>query len=161
MSHESGNNKRALERTLSAGAAAPHRFARTVAALALLSCFAMAGLSAGAAHAEERERPSWGAIASMGGYYGYGIDYGSRLEAEREALFQCGRKSGRPGGCVVRTRFNRSCGALAQGYRGRHTYWGAAHAPTRHQARKQAVAQCNSRMHLESCKVIVFGCSSH
>lgn len=116
----------------------------------LLCC----ALAAPQAHAEPG--PSWGAIASLQGWYGYAFDQPSRGAAETAARAQCDRAAGRPGACAVRTYFDRSCGALATGNYGE---WGTAVAPTSADAGKAAAAQCESHLPTEPCKVVVSVCS--
>ena len=111
----------------------------------------LAGIGAAAPPA-----PLWGAIATVDGMYGYAFNHPSRTEAESAARAQCEHKSGRPGACVVRTTFDRACGAMATGNYGE---WGVASAPTIGQARKEATAQCNGHLPTEPCKVLVAVCS--
>jgi hypothetical protein len=121
---------------------------------ALLLCCALTGIATGAAHADPG--PSWGAIASLQGWYGYAFDQPSRDAAETAARAQCDRAARRPGGCAVRTYFDRACGALATGNYGE---WGTAVAATASAAGKAAASQCDSHLPTEPCKVVVSVCS--
>jgi hypothetical protein len=100
--------------------------------------------------------PSWGAIASRSGWYGYSFNHTSRSAAERAARAQCDRAAGRAGPCDVRVYFDRSCGALATGNYGE---WGTGIASTANAARQAAVAQCDGHLPTEPCKVVVSVCS--
>ena len=111
-------------------------------------------LAASQAHADPG--PSWGAIASLQGWYGYAFDQPSRSAAETAARPPCDRAAGRPGACAVRTYFDRSCGALATGNYGE---WGTAVASTSSAAGKAAASQCESHLPTEPCKVVVSVCS--
>lgn len=129
---------------------------RSAAAVAALLCGAggLAGAALAASSAQASE--SWGAIATVDGLYGYAFDHPSRVSAENAARAQCERKAGRSGACVVRTTFDRACGAMAIGNFGE---WGVASAPNIAAARKEATAQCNSHLPTEPCKVLVAVCS--
>ena len=132
---------------------------RTVLAfrsLALLLCCDPTGILVGSAYAESAQSPSWGAIASMSGWYGYSFNQQSRSAAELAARAQCDRAAGRSGTCVVRTYFDRSCGALATGNYGE---WGAATAATAGAAGKAAARQCESHLPAEPCRLVVSICS--
>ena len=124
--------------------------------LALLLCCALAGIVMGPARADPSPRPSWGAIASLQGWYGYAFDQPSRGAAELAARAQCDRAAGRPGACAVRAYFDRSCGALATGNYGE---WGTAIASTSSAAGKAAASQCESHLPTEPCRVVVSVCS--
>ncbi|MDM0111504.1 DUF4189 domain-containing protein [Variovorax sp. J22R133] len=134
----------------------PPRAWRMIAALVLWLCFDVAGLTANAARADTGQKPSWGAIASVGNAYGYSFNHPSRRAAELAASAQCDRAAGSPGACVVRAYFDRYCGALAIG---NFSEWGSAIAPTAGAAAKEAAAQCNSHLPTEPCKVLVSVCS--
>lgn len=127
------------------------------AALAALLGGSLAGL-AGQATAAPPAEPAqlWGAIATVDGLYGYAFNQPSRVAAENAARAQCERKAGRAGACVVRTTFDRACGAMATGNFGE---WGVASAANVAAARKEATAQCNSHLPTEPCKVLVAVCS--
>jgi len=125
---------------------------------ALLLCCASLGIAMGPARAESEPRHSWGAIASLQGWYGYAFDQPSRSAAELAALAQCDRAAGRPGGCAIRSYFDRACGALATGNYGE---WGTAVAATSSAAGKAAASQCESHLPTEPCKVVVSVCSRH
>jgi len=129
---------------------------RTPGALTLLVCCALAGIAVDPARAATGQGPSWGAIASMQRWYGYASDYPSRAAAEVAALAQCDRLAGRAGTCTVRTYFDRSCGALAEGNYGE---WGTATASTKAAADKAAAGQCDTHLPAEPCKVVVSLCS--
>ena len=53
--------------------------------------------------------PSWGAIASRPGGYGYAFNQASRAAAERVARAQCEGAAERSTRCEVRVYFDRSC----------------------------------------------------
>ncbi|CAN7703047.1 DUF4189 domain-containing protein [Variovorax sp. LjRoot130] len=135
----------------------PSRAARMFGALALLLCCGMTDIAVAPAHANPGQGPSWGAIASVHGWYGYSINHPSRGAAELAARAQCDRAAGRSGPCVVRAYFDRSCGALATGNFGE---WGTAIASTAAAAGKAAAGQCDSHLPTEPCKVVVSVCSS-
>ncbi|MDR6537920.1 DUF4189 domain-containing protein [Variovorax soli] len=128
------------------------------AALALLLYGMLTYIAIGPAHAEPGPGPSWGAIASLQGWYGYAFDQPSRAAAELAARAQCDRAAGRAGACVVRAYFDRACGALATGNYGE---WGTAVAPTANAAGKAAAGQCETHLPTEPCKVVVSVCSRH
>ena len=109
-----------------------------------------------AAGAERAPASSWGAIASVGGWWGYAFNQPSRAAAELAARTQCDRSARRAGACAVRSTFDRSCGALATGNYGE---WGTATAATAGAAGKEAAAQCDSHLPTEPCKVVVSICS--
>ncbi|MBS0454375.1 MAG: DUF4189 domain-containing protein [Proteobacteria bacterium] len=119
---------------------------------------ALLSLCGGKAFAASQAEPAplWGAIATVDGLYGYAYDQPTSASAENAARAQCERKAGRTGTCVVRTTFNRACGAMATGNFGE---WGVASAPTIAAARKEATAQCDSHLPTEPCKVMVAVCS--
>ncbi|MDM0074620.1 DUF4189 domain-containing protein [Variovorax sp. J2P1-59] len=110
---------------------------------------------AGAAPAED-PGPSWGAIASKAGWYGYSYNHASRSAAERAARAQCDRAARRADTCEVRAYFDRSCGALAAGNYGE---WATATASTAKAAGLAAVGQCDLHLPTEPCKVVVSVCS--
>ena len=114
-----------------------------------------AGL-AGTAHTAPGKGQSWGAIASKERWYGYASSYSTRAAAERAALAQCDRLAGRSGTCAIRTWFDRSCSALAEGNYGE---WGTAMAPTQSAANQEATKQCDAHLPAEPCKVVVSVCS--
>ncbi|MDM0104387.1 DUF4189 domain-containing protein [Variovorax sp. J22R24] len=122
-------------------------------ALALLCGCVAPG--AGAAPADN-PNPSWGAIASQAGWYGYSYNHASRSAAERAARAQCDRAARRAGTCEVRAYFDRSCGALAAGNYGE---WGTAIAPTAKAAGAAAIGQCDLHLPTEPCKIVVSVCS--
>jgi hypothetical protein len=127
------------------------RPARLPGLLALLPCLALAVFPV-----QAEPSPSWGAIATLQGWYGYAFDQPSRGAAELAARAQCDRAAGRPGACAVRAYFDRACGALATGNYGE---WGTAIAPTASAASKAAASQCESHLPTEPCKVVVSVCS--
>lgn len=92
----------------------------------------------------------------MDGWYGYSFNHPSRGAAELAARAQCDRAAGRPGTCVVRGTFDRSCGALATGNYGE---WGTASAASAGAAAKAAAGQCDSHLPTQPCKVVVSVCS--
>ena len=133
------------------------RAARTLGTLALILCCTTAGGAATASSPADRAQPpSWGAIASVQGWWGYSFNHASRGAAEQAARAQCERTAGQPGSCVVRTSFDRACGALATGNYGE---WGTATAASAAGAGKAAAAQCNGHLPTEPCKVVVSVCS--
>lgn len=125
-------------------------------ALTLLLCCGLSGIMVGPAHADPVQGPSWGAIASRDGWYGYSFNHRSRGAAEAAARAQCDRAAGRSGTCVVRGSFDRSCGALATGNYGE---WGTASAASADAAGKAAAGQCDSHLPTQPCKVVVSVCS--
>jgi hypothetical protein len=127
------------------------RPARLPGLLALLPCLALAVFPV-----QAEPSPSWGAIATLQGWYGYAFDQPSRGAAELAARAQCDRAAGRPGACAVRAYFDRACGALATGNYGE---WGTAVASTSSAAGKAAASQCESHLPTEPCKVVVSVCS--
>ena len=129
---------------------------RASCALILLLAFGLTGIAVSPARAEPASSPSWGAIAAMSGWYGFSYNHASREEAERTARAQCDRAAGRPGTCVVRAYFDRSCGALATGNYGE---WGTALAPTASDAGVAAVSECDNHLPTEPCKLVVSVCS--
>ena len=132
------------------------RAARTLGTLALLLCIPTGIAATASSTAGRPPPPSWGAIASVQGWWGYSFNHASRGAAEQAARSQCERAAGRPGSCVVRNSFDRACGALATGNYGE---WGTATAATAAGAGKAAAAQCNSHLPTEPCKVVVSICS--
>lgn len=124
-------------------------------------------LCAGAASAQSADAagpsPRWGAIAAQQQLFGYAFDQPTRAAAEQAARAQCAaavakaRTSKGGAACEVRTAFNRQCAALAFGNFGE---WGAASAPTREQAAREATHQCNEHLPTEPCKVAVQVCSA-
>jgi hypothetical protein len=117
----------------------------------------LVGMVIASAHADTAQRPSWGAIASIQGWHGYAYDLPTRAAAELSALAQCDKAAGRARACVVRTAFDRACGALATGNYGE---WGAASAPTAAAAGDAAMGQCNGHLPAEPCKVVVSVCAA-
>lgn len=140
----------------------PLRPVRIPDTLTLLLCCALTGTPATAARAQPAQpvqsvgNPSWGAIASMQGWYGYSFNHPSRDVAERAAQAQCDRAARRPGTCLVRAQFNRACGALAKGNYGE---WATATASTADAASKAATTQCETHLPTEPCEVVVSVCS--
>lgn len=132
------------------------RALRRSCTLALLLCCGLAGMAGRSARAGAGQGPSWGAIASMQGWYGYAYNHPSRGAAELAARAQCDRAARRAGTCVVRAAFDRACGALATGNYGE---WGTATAPTAVAAGRAAAAQCDGHLPTEPCKVVVGVCS--
>jgi hypothetical protein len=129
---------------------------RACAVLVFLFACCLADTAVSPAHADPGSSPSWGAIAAISGSYGFSYNHPSRDAAERAARAQCDRTAGRPGTCVVRAYFDRSCGALATGNYGE---WGAAIAPTASTAGKAAVTECDNHLPTEPCKMVVSVCS--
>jgi len=95
---------------------------------------------------------SYGAIAysSDKGDYGYSERYGSRAQAEREAMKQCGKDD-----CEVAVWFYNSCGALAVDDDGN---WGGGDGDDAGRAQRDAVASCAEEGG-KTCKVIFTHCS--
>jgi hypothetical protein len=129
------------------------RLFRIAGMLALLCGCGLAGPAITMARAQT---PSWGAVASQSRWYGVSFNSPTREAAERMARAQCDRAAGRAGVCEVRTTFDRACGALATGNYGE---WGTASAATALAAGKAAVAQCDSHLPTEPCKILVSVCS--
>jgi len=125
---------------------------RAVMLLAVLTCAVPSHAAAAPA--------SWGAIASMAtpssSAYGFSFNHRSRDAAERAALAQCERTTGRPGSCTVRAYFDRACGALAAGNYGE---WGTGLGATTDAAGKAAASQCDSHLPTQPCKTVVRVCS--
>ncbi|MDM0026387.1 DUF4189 domain-containing protein [Variovorax saccharolyticus] len=124
--------------------------------LLLLLGFQAAGIAAPSTPNDPDQGASWGAIASRRGWYGYAFNHKSVDAAERAARAQCDRAAGRSGPCEVRIHFDRSCAALATGNFGE---WGAASAATTQAAGQAAIAQCESHLPTEPCKIVVSACS--
>lgn len=123
----------------------------------MLAVVCAAGLALGpTAQAATDVGPSWGAIASLDGAYGYAFNHPTRAAAERAARAQCDRTTGRVGACVVRAYFDRSCGAFATGNYGE---WGTAIGPTAAAASKAATTQCDNHLPTQPCKALVSVCS--
>ena len=95
----------------------------------------------------------FGAIAfsESTGRYGYGIDYFTRDEAEKWALYDCKAKDAK-----ILLSFRNACAALASGQKGRI---GKAQANSKEEAEKLALADCSERD--SDCKVIHSDCTSH
>jgi len=132
---------------------------RLLAALAVCSSVPTFVAAASGDRPTARPAPSWGAIAAQPGAHGYAFNQNSRATAERLARAQCeqaARRGGGVGTCEIRAYFDRSCGALATGNFGE---WGAAYALTADAAGKAAVAQCDSHLPTEPCKLAVSICS--
>lgn len=112
--------------------------------------------SAAPAAAAPGKPPSWGAIASMDGSYGFSFNQPSRALAEIAARAQCDRAAGRPATCAVRAYFDRSCGAYATGNYGE---WATGLGPTAVAASKEAATQCDAHLPTQPCKVVFSVCS--
>lgn len=118
----------------------------------------------GTATGARRASPSWGAIASGTGGYGYAFNHRSQAAAELAARAQCERppNAGKgaapvaPSACEVRTAFDRACGALVTGNFGE---WGTAVAATKEAAGRAAIAECNSHLPTEPCRLVIGVCS--
>ena len=115
-----------------------------------LACLSLCATAASAA------APSWGAIATRPGGYGYAFNQTSRDAAERVARAQCEGAAGRSPRCEVRIYFDRSCAALATGNFGE---WATAAGPDRRAAGQAAVSQCDGHLPTEPCKLAVSVCS--
>ena len=115
-----------------------------------------AGVSGAAPAASSGRPPSWGAIASMDGSYGFSFNQPSRALAEIAARAQCDRAAGRPATCAIRAYFDRSCGAYATGNYGE---WATGLGPTAAAASKEAAAQCDAHLPTQPCKVVFSVCS--
>lgn len=100
--------------------------------------------------------PSWGAIASMDGSFGYSFNQPSRALAEIAARAQCDRAAGRAAACAVRAYFDRACGAYATGNYGE---WATGLGPTAVAAGQEAAAQCDAHLPTQPCKVVFSVCS--
>jgi hypothetical protein len=127
---------------------------RRIAGTLALSC--SCSFACAAATMPRPDSQSWGAVASQSRWYGVSFNNATREAAERMARAQCDRAAGRPGACDVRTTFDRACGALATGNYGE---WGTASAATAAGAGKAALAQCDSHLPTEPCRVLVSVCS--
>ena len=147
------------------------RARRVVVAMILLGVVVPAASAAepaapgsGTATGARRALPSWGAIASGTGGYGYAFNHRSQAAAEQAARAQCERPpvAGRgaapvaPSACEVRVAFDRACAALVTGNFGE---WGTAVAPTKEAAGRAAIAECNSHLPTEPCKLVIGVCS--
>ncbi|MES2532209.1 MAG: DUF4189 domain-containing protein [Pseudomonadota bacterium] len=115
-----------------------------------------AGTASAAPAAASAKTPSWGAIASMDGSYGFSFNQPSRALAEIAARAQCDRAAGRPATCAVRAYFDRSCGAYATGNYGE---WATGLGPTAAAASKEAATQCDAHLPTQPCKVVMTVCS--
>lgn len=104
--------------------------------------------------APAQARDYYGAIAfsQRTGAHGYAYDYGSRAEAQRNALIECARYGG---GCRVAAWFKNGCGALAVGNR---NGWGAEWAPNRRRAEQLALQRCAANT--SNCWVEVWACTT-
>jgi len=113
--------------------------------LALVGLFSVA-LSAPAAADDY-----FGAIAfsTSSGALGWSYDYGSRDEAEEQALQQCG------GGCRVVLWFKNACGAIATS--SDHSY-GSGWATSRRAAEEIAMNGCSK--HADDCNVERWVCTT-
>ena len=83
--------------------------------------------------------------------YGYGINYSTRDEAEKWALYDCKAKDAK-----ILLSFRNACAALASGQNGKV---GKAQANSKEEAERLALADCSERDH--DCKVIHSDCTSH
>jgi hypothetical protein len=104
-------------------------------------------LLSGVANAQD----NYGAIAfsESTGQTGYSYDYGSRSDAEQAALDNCGKND-----CEIKSWFENSCGALAQGDDGSLGYsWAAG---SRSQAESRALSECGG----SGCKVLAWACDT-
>lgn len=136
------------------------RVAGRLRLLALLLCCAPLAHAAGPTNAMPPtvppQAPSWGAIASLGGSFGYAFNQPSRALAEIAARAQCDRAVGRTASCAVRAFFDRSCGAYATGNYGE---WATGVGPTAAAASREAAVQCDAHLPTQPCKVVVSVCS--
>jgi len=101
---------------------------------------------------------SWGAIASTPASYAYSYNQATRAQAESAARAQCNRQSDAGRGCEVQAFFNNACGALA---RGNYGEWAVAVEASDALAGQAALAQCNSHLPTEPCRVVASVCSPH
>lgn len=83
--------------------------------------------------------------------YGYGMDYSTREEAEKWALYDCKAKDAR-----ILLSFQNACGAFASG---KNHGIGTAQASTKAEAERLALAQCAEKD--KDCVVKYAGCTSH
>lgn len=98
----------------------------------------------------------YGALAYSRATWHFGFSYGkaSQSAAKQEALAECGKRSGRGGGCAVEVWFA-GCGALARGPRGA---FGAEQDRSLDVARAKALATC--RMHAgTACRIEQWVCA--
>jgi serine/threonine-protein kinase len=83
--------------------------------------------------------------------HGWAYDYPSRGAAERRALAQCSRNAD---DCVVPVWFRNACGALAVGYDGYGSGWGAS----RNLAQNYAIQSCSR--YSAGCTIVRWVCTS-
>jgi serine/threonine-protein kinase len=83
--------------------------------------------------------------------HGWAFDYASRAEAERRALAKCGRHAR---DCFVPVWFRNACGALAIGFEGYGSGWGAS----RKLAENYALQSC--QRYSGGCWVVRWVCTS-
>lgn len=97
---------------------------------------------------------SYGAIAYSPSTksYGWAHDFGSQNEAENAAKEAC---YDRADDCQVAVWFRDACGAVAAGSTG----WGADWGVDKRQARRKALAQCESVNGNANCQIIHAQCS--
>jgi hypothetical protein len=101
----------------------------------------------GAANAQDY----YGAIAfsDSTGKTGYSYNYQSRSDAEQAALNNCAKND-----CEIKTWFENSCGALAQGDDGSLGYsWAAG---SRSAAESRAFSECDG----SGCKILAWACTT-
>jgi len=84
------------------------------------------------------------------GSYGYSIDYATRIEAENEALGQCGW-----GDCEVLVWFQNNCAALSKGHKG----IGYAYGATVDEAEAIALDKCTDYTY--DCEIVCSICNSN
>ena len=83
--------------------------------------------------------------------HGWAYDYASRADAERRALAKCSRHAH---DCFVPVWFRNACGALAIGFEGYGTGWGAS----RKLAETYALQSC--QRYSGGCRVVRWVCTS-
>jgi serine/threonine-protein kinase len=118
---------------------------------------ALAALGANAAaaghHDDDDDDVLYGAIAYSPSTrsHGWAHDYSSYQEADHRALGQCGRFAV---DCTITVRFHNSCGALAVGFDGYGSGWGAS----RRLAERYAIQSCGR--YSGGCTVIRSACTT-
>jgi serine/threonine-protein kinase len=114
-----------------------------------------AGLAAGAGQEDDDEGAEeyFGAIAYSPSTraHGWAYDYTSRKDAERRAMERCGRHAR---DCVLPVWFRNACGALAVGFDGYGSGWGAS----RKLAETYAIQSCNR--YSGGCEIVRWVCTT-
>jgi serine/threonine-protein kinase len=127
---------------------------RSLAIGCLAAVLGLAATSATSGQEAANEAESYfGAIAYSPSTraHGWAYDYASRAAAERRALAKCGRHAR---DCFVPVWFRNACGALAIGFEGYGSGWGAS----RKLAESYALQSC--RRYSGGCRVVRWVCTS-